>query len=73
MSAKTQILITISLAIFAYLSTSFPTCVNDPSSYTNCDQISTTNIILNFTVDFDNHIFVGSNTLNLTVQKDDVT
>jgi leukotriene-A4 hydrolase len=48
-------------------------CKNDPNSYSNCDQITTTHFHLNITVDFNKSSLIGTNTLNLTALADGVT
>ena len=41
-------------------------CKNDPNSYSNCDQITTTHFHLDIKVDFQQTSLIGTNTLNLT-------
>lgn len=47
-------------------------CVNDPNSYTNCDQMLTTHFQLTFTVDFDKQSLIGYNTLTVKAIADNV-
>ena len=63
---------------FLFLSLSFaadklPTCPNDGSSFSNCDEVETTNFRLDLTVDFDKSSLYGTNILTLKALKDGVT
>lgn len=42
----------------------------DPSTYANIDEVITTNLYLDFAVDFDKQQFIGDVTLNLHAIKD---
>lgn len=42
----------------------------DPNSYANCDAVWTTHAHLELKVDFDKSSLIGSNTLNVTITKD---
>lgn len=47
-------------------------CPNDPSSYANCADITTTDFQLDVTIDFDSSSISGTNTLTLSALKDGV-
>ncbi len=45
----------------------------DQSSYANCDELNTTHMHLNVTVDFDHRTIMGTNEITLNAIKDGVS